>query len=506
VVDGEIPACALVILACKRHLDDLSRSDFSFFFDHESADRVCRFIEKLPHTKGRWAARGLNLRLEDWQTFITCSLFGWRDRSTNRYRFTEAYIEVPRKNGKSPWAAAIGLYKFAADGEFGAEVYSGATTERQALEVFRPARLMARNTPALTSHFGIFVGAKNLAIPENGSRFEPLIGKPGDGAAPSCAIADEYHEHQSDEQVDTMRTGMVGRENPLLLYITTAGTDRSGPCFALHQKVAAMLQGLATHDNLFGIIFTIDDGDDWTSESALRKANPNYGISVDPVKLRNDQRDAVQSARAQNTFKTKHLNVWCNADVSWMNMQKWEALADCNLCIEQFAGEPCIQAFDLASRKDIASRVTVFRRMHDGKPHYYCFASHYLNQAAVEESKGSHYPGWSKEDRIIVTPGNITDYKRIMDDIVTDSARFSIREIPFDEYHANGLVQFIQADQNWNQNVTFVKFPATVGMMSPAMKEVEALVLDGRLRQSRQGPAALRAQAERLARDLKRET
>lgn len=198
VVRGKISVCRYVVLACQRHLDDLEKAvkkNYPYKFDKERAERVAKFIQLLPHTKGEWAFKRMPITLEPWQLFIICTVFGWVHKKTGYRRFREAYNEIPRKNGKSAITAGIGLYMFAADDEFGAEVYSGATTEKQAWEVFRPARLMAQRTEALREAFGIEVHAQSLSRPEDGARFEPLIGNPGDGSSPSAALIDEYHEH-----------------------------------------------------------------------------------------------------------------------------------------------------------------------------------------------------------------------------------------------------------------------------------------------------------------------
>jgi len=476
-------ACRLVIAACRRHLNDLKRvgdPEFGYRFDPAKAERCCRFIERLPHVKGKWASRKETIKLTAWQVFIVCCLFGWVNASTECYRFREAYIKVARKNAKSTLSAGIGLYKFSADGEFGAEVYSGATTKKQAWEVFRPARQMVDRTPLLKGTLGIRVNAESLVIEANGSRFEPVIGKPGDGASPSCAIIDEYHEHASDDLYDTMKTGMGARDNPLLIVITTSGSDRSGPCYALEQDAIKVLEGKLRNDEWFCIAYGIDEGDDWKSELALLKANPNYDVSVFGDYLKRQQRDAVNSARKQNTFKTKHLDVWVNADVAWMNSAKWDACTDPNLKLDDFEGEPCIASLDLASRKDLADKVLMFRKAIDGKFHYYAFATHYLNASAIEEAKGSHYEGWAAAGLIVKTPGNITDYKRISDDMIADTKKFRAIEVPHDPYHGAALVQFMQAEPEWNQSARVVEVRQTVAMMSPAMKEFEAIVLDGR--------------------------
>lgn len=203
VVRGKRPACRYVQLACKRHLDDLAASrkkDFRWKFDPEAAERKLALIELLPHTKGEWAFKKQLVTLEPWQKFGLMATFGWLNKRTGKRRFRESYWEVPRKNGKSVIAAGVGIGMFVLDDEFGAEVYAGATTEKQAWEVFRPARLMVKRSPELIVAADIEVNASNMNKPEDGSRFEPLIGNPGDGASPSCSIVDEYHEPE-----DTVR-------------------------------------------------------------------------------------------------------------------------------------------------------------------------------------------------------------------------------------------------------------------------------------------------------------
>lgn len=220
VVRGKIVACQFVIQACQRHLDDLmaeKSKSFRYRFDKDLAERAAKFIQLLPHTKGEWAFKRMPITLEPWQLFVICCAFGWVNKGTRLRRFREVYTEIPRKNGKSAISAGVALYCFACDNEFGAEVYSGATTEKQAWEVFRPARLMCKRTPMLTEAFGIEVNASNMNRPEDGARFEPLIGNPGDGSSPHCAVVDEYHEHATD----ALYTTMLNQQ-----HITLAGYEK----------------------------------------------------------------------------------------------------------------------------------------------------------------------------------------------------------------------------------------------------------------------------------------
>ncbi|HNS45423.1 MAG TPA: terminase large subunit, partial [Alphaproteobacteria bacterium] len=191
VVSGKVPACRFVRAACQRHLDDLNRERIRIFpyrFDKSRAEKVCKHIERQVHVKGKWS--GKLLRLEPWQAFLFCVLFGWAEKSTGLRRFRKAYIEVPRKNGKSVIAAGIGNYMLTADEEKGAEVYCGATSESQAWEVFRPAKQMMEQSPGMRSFYAVEINAKSMVATQTSSRFHPVIGKPGDGASPSCAIVD----------------------------------------------------------------------------------------------------------------------------------------------------------------------------------------------------------------------------------------------------------------------------------------------------------------------------
>ncbi|NJL06968.1 MAG: terminase large subunit [Methylacidiphilales bacterium] len=471
VVAGRVPACKWVKLACQRHLDDLAKSKakaYPYIFDAEAAEKVCRFVELLPHTKGKWAASGERLKLEPWQSFKTVCLFGWLRKSDGYRRFRKALILEPRKNGKSAWAAAIGLYMLTADGEHGAEVYSGATSERQAWEVFRPARIMALRSPQLCSAVGLTVNASNLHILSTESRFEPIVGRPGDGASPHCAVHDEYHEHDTDDQVSSMETGMGAREQPLQIIITTAGTNVSSPCYAAVVEARRILEGVVEDDEQFALMYGIDPEDDWTTEAALRKANPNFDVSVKADFLLRAQRDAINNARKVSAFKTKHLNEWVQAREAFFNIQRWQESADPEMKIDDFAGQRCVIGLDLASKVDIAAMVILFRR---GEGGFACFGKWYLPEKTVELGENQHYQTWATEGRLIVTDGDMIDFGRIRDDIIALSSKFQIDEVACDPWQATMLMTELQA-----QGVPVVEYRQIVNTMSEPLKEIEALI------------------------------
>lgn len=482
VVGGRIVACSFVKAACARHLNDVKASkakSYPYRFDRDLAERACRFIQLLPHTKGEWARGNQRIQLEPWQLFLFASVYGWVRKKDKTRRYREVYVEVPRKNGKSIIAAGAGLYAFCADGEYGAEVYCGATSEKQAWEVFRPALKMARRLPNLRKRFGIVPWAKKLERTD-GSVFEPVIGDPGDGSSPSMAIVDEYHEHHDSRLYDTMITGMGARSQPLMWVITTAGYDITGPCHEMRDRVAEMLEGVTRDDELFGIVYTIDKGDDWTSAAALRKANPNLGVSVKADYLHSQQQRAIARARYANQFKTKHLNVWVTSREGFFNMEQWAACADPTLTIEQFRGEECVLAFDLARKLDMNSMARLFTRVIDDKVHYYSIAPRFWvpeDTAFDNEDRrlAERFQGWITSGHLDATHGSEVDYREILESAKEANLETPARESPIDPHGAANLSH--QLDDEGLTPITTVQ---NYTNMSDPMKELEAAIVSGR--------------------------
>ncbi|AUI65617.1 MULTISPECIES: terminase large subunit [Glaesserella] len=485
VVSGKIAACRYIKKACQRHLDDLEKQQdlaFPYHFDNEKAEKACKFIQYLPHTKGEWAMRRQSITLEAWQLFIIANAFGWLRKSNNLRKYRQVYTEIPRKNGKSAISAGVGLYMFCMDNEFGAEIYSGATTEKQAWEVFRPARLMCKNTDLLRQTFGIEVNASNLNRPADGSRFEPLIGTPGDGQSPSCAIVDEYHEHKDDELYTTMLTGMGARKQPLMWIITTAGYNIEGPCYDKRREVIDMLNGTTPNDELFGMIYTIDEDDDWTDPVILRKANPNFDISVYGDYLESQQKQAINNPRFTNKFKTKHLNVWVSAKESFFNMVSWENCRDDSLTLDDFAGEDVVLGLDMARKLDMNSLVPVFTRIIDGKRHYYCIAPKFFVPEDTIFSTDTalkrvvdKYQKWVVSGHLTATDGAEVDYREILESIKDTNKEHKVVACPIDPHGAIAISHDL-ADEGLNP----ITITQNYTNLSDPMKELEAAIEAGR--------------------------
>lgn len=492
VTKGRVLACKSIRLQCQRFLDDLKvqrRKDFPFRFDREKASRICRFIERLPHSKGKWARSKETIRLEPWQVWVLSCTFGWLRKKDGLRRFRKLFVVVPRKNGKSALAAGIGLFMLCADGEFGAEVYSGATNEKQAWEVFKPAQLMAARTPALLAKFGIDVNAKSLVRVDDNSKFETIIGDPGDGQSPSCSIHDEYHEHDDDGQVSTMETGMGAREQPLQVLITTAGDNLAGPCYASIQEERAKLAGIGHNggppleDETFFAEYTIDEDDDWRSEAALRKANPNYGVSVFEDFLLGKQYQAISTPRKAGAFKTKHLNLWVASKAAYFDIEAWRKCRDPDMpmkavdamTMERLLGRRCIASLDLASKVDIAALELLFPpigpKATKDDP-YYRIGFYFLPEETVQKVEA--YQNWFAQGLINVTDGEIIDYDEILEVLREVRGAFQLEQVAYDPHQATMMVTTMV-----KEGFPVLEYRPIVLNFSEPMKELDALTRAG---------------------------
>lgn len=487
VAAGRIPAGKHVRQACKRQLDELKRWPPSakasggkpgtgkYYFDELAAEKVCRFVENLPHIKGEWANRHESIRLEPWQKFILTTIFGWK-RSDGKRRFRTAYVEVPRKNGKSILASAIGLYMLTEDGEAGSEVYSAAVTRSQARIIFDVAKAMIRKEREFREYYGVEALKDVITVLETASKFVPLSREAGaeEGSSVHCGLVDELHRHKTREIYDILKTGTGARSQPLIFIITTAGFDQSGVCYTERRYVTRVLAGEFEDETYFGVIYQIDEDDDWKLEENWKKANPNYGISVDPEQIKAGFLKALNSPQEQTTFLTKHLNRWVNASVGWMNMERWRQCGT-RLNIEEFISEDCWIHVDLASRVDIASVAILFKR----EEQFYFFSRNYLPEERVHfagSAATAHYEAWAREGWIKLTPGNMIDITMIEEDLYEDMKKFNVREIAFDPWNAAQIMANMQ-----QYEAPVVELKPCVANYSAPMKHIEALTLEGNI-------------------------
>lgn len=483
VVAGDIVSGRWARLACERHLRDLERQEsegFPYYLSEAKAAKICGFAELHRHIKGRWVRKRETIKLEPWQIFQYASIFGWVRAEDDLRRFLTAFSLIARKNSKSTTGAIIGLYGMSADGEPGAEVFSGATTLTQALHVFKTAWLMTECNPAFREAYGIeLMGTAERPISiyrrSDSSSFRPMIGKPGDGASPHIAIIDEFHEAKTDHQRAAMETGMGAREQALLYVISTAGSNAAGPCRAMQKRVEDVLEQSVDSERIWGIVYAADPEDAWDSDDALRKANPNIGVSVDWDKIDKERQAALHDPRMRSDYETKHLDRWVSAKDPWMDMDAWNRQS----APEKFVnlGEwQHFQSIDLANKRDLTARLSVYRQGFGDDAEYLVRGTFFVPEARAELPENRHYQGWGATGHLVLTEGNIIDFAAIRASVQEADAEVTTVELAYDPWGATQLAQELQ-----DSGMVVTEVPQRVQHLSEPMKMIDALVHAGRL-------------------------
>lgn len=486
VIAGEEVAGKYERLACKRFMRDLDRQGteaFPYVIDVKLGGRACQFQELLCHIKGEWAkpiyedgmVRYAKISLEDWQIFCEFQLFGWVHMETRLRRFRRSYEEVARKNAKSTRAAGRCLYLAFADDEPGAQVYSAATTGEQAREVFDTAREMVLRDSEFRERFGVTVGRHDITCPSTASSFKILNAEAStqDGLNVHGAAVDEVHAHKKRDLWDVIESADGARSQPLISAITTAGKDTGGICFELRSYTIKVLEGTHADETWFGVIYTIDEGDDWKDPKVWRKANPNLGISAKLDKLESTKTKAMATPSSRGNFLTKHLNVWTNAGSNWMDMEAWHACADPSLRDTDFTDCRAWAAVDLAEKSDFAANVKVFQR----EGIWNVCTRLYYNEVASKESKTAQMQGWIDDGWVKVSPGNLTDFDMITTDLKADRDLHDLQEVGYDP-----ALSSYWARQCIDAGLPMVEITQRSLFFTQPLQEIEALVLAGKLR------------------------
>lgn len=461
-----------------------------YWWDQEAAGRIIQFIEGFcRHHKGEWA--GKPFLLEEWQKEIARTVFGWR-RADGSRRFRTAYVEVPRKNGKTELAAAIALYLLVADGEEGAEVYSAATKRDQAKIVHDAAKQMTRRSHGLKRFVQEF--KFNLIVEATGSKFEPLSAEADtlDGLNPHGIVLDELHAHKDRHLRDVLMTGTGARRQPLELQITTAGVyDPTTIGWEMHEYATNVLNGVFEDETFFAYIAAADEGDDWTQPETWWKANPNLGVSVKPEYLADLAERAKRSPSFLNTFLRYHLNLWTQQLERWLPPESWEK---CSGDVDEgsLAGRRCWAGLDLSSTIDVTALVLAFPNELGG---FDIVRRFWVPKERVRERTEKDrvpYDAWVRQGFIQTTPGDVVDYDFIRDELNRLSEVYEIAEVAYDPWNATQI-----AVQLADDGFEMVEFRQGYASMSPAAKEFERLVTAGRIRHG--GDPVLRWMANNVA-------
>ena len=446
-------------------------------YDKAQADYVVAFIECLCHTKGRWA--GKPFYLMPWQEQIVRDIFGTLKKDGHR-QFSTAYIEIPKKNGKSELAAAIALYLLFGDGEASPEVYGAAADRAQASIVMDVAATMTKMTPALNKRSKILTANKRIICNTNNGFYQVLSAEVGTkhGLNVSGLVLDEVHAQPNRKLYDVLTKGSGdAREQPLYFLITTAGNDQNSICWELHQKALDILEGRKIDPTFYPVIYGASESDDWTDPEVWKKANPSLGETITMDKVVAACESAKQNPGEENTFRQLRLDQWVKQSVRWMPMDKWDACAF-PIDPDELEGRVCYGGLDLSSTTDITAFVLVFPPL-DEEDKYIVLPYFWVPEDTLDlRVRRDHVPYdvWEKQGYLETTEGNVIHYGYIEKFIERLGEKYNIREIAFDRWGAVQMVQNLEG-----MGFTVVPFGQGFKDMSPPTKELMKLVLEKRI-------------------------
>nr|WP_297302501.1 terminase TerL endonuclease subunit [uncultured Lachnoclostridium sp.] len=446
-------------------------------FDRQKADHAVDFINCLKHTKGRW--RGVPFELLPWQDRIIRDVFG--TVKENGYRqYNTAYVEIPKKNGKSELAAGVALYMTCGDGEWGAEVYGCASDRQQASIVFDVAVDMVDQCPALKKRIKPVMSVKRLVYKPTNSFYQVLSAEAytKHGLNVHAVIFDELHAQPNRELFDVMTKGSGdARTQPLFFLITTAGTDRNSVCFEQHQKAEDIIHGRKFDPSFYPVIYGASDDADWSSEKVWYEANPSLGHTIDIERVKNAYLSAKDNPAEENIFRQLRLNQWVKQSTRWMQMEKWD---DCAFPVDEreLIGRECYGGLDLSSSIDITAFVLVFPPRDDAEK-YVILPYFWIPEENMKlRVRRDHVPYdvWEKQGCLMTTEGNVIHYGFIENFIDDLGKKFHIREIAFDRWGAVQMVQNLEG-----LGFTVVPFGQGFKDMSPPSKRLMELVLEKKI-------------------------
>jgi phage terminase large subunit-like protein len=493
--------------ACQRQRDDLARQtheDFPYFFDKESANNVCEFLELLKHVHGELG--GQHFTLEPWQCWYVTTVFGWLRKDKKTRRFRRAFLECGKSQGKSFMSSGIALYMLAADNQPGAEVIAAARATDQARLVFDTSREMCRANPQLCEAFGIEVQQHAILQKSTASVMKPVSaqGKTLAGKRPHYASVDETWSHRNREVLDEMQRGCDKMNNSLLSTITHAGENLASIGYEQHVTATKILSGELVDERTFCVIYSAE-GFDWASDDAIRAANPNLGVSVYEDTLKEERDRALKIPSLQSSYRSHNLCEWVNADSVWIDAIKLAACRQANLRMEDFKfwhpGEvedfgdgnirrAFVLGMDLASRQDLASVAYMcigFPNGAETPEHYYCWTKNYLPSETIAGSPISAYRGWAARGCITAHEGPSLRLENIQEDILANYRRslgygtwqnedaYQLEAVAYDEWQAAQMAGNLST-----AGVAAIPFKKDAKNYGPTMDFFTSLVLEGR--------------------------
>lgn len=472
VAKGDIQVCRNIRLACQRFLNQIENKEWGWYFDPDYPQHFLDFVGQLKHTKGKEA--GENVVLQPWQIFLICAIYGFRAKKDHTKRMvTDVIVFIPRKAGKSTLTSAIGLYELQF-GEAGAEVFTLATNREQATIVFDSAKGFVETT---TDEIRNWFDLSKYEIKKRGdsqTMFKALsrdTKKTGDGKNPSCVIIDESAQIIDRNSIEVLHSGMVARQNPLRIYITTASFTKDTKFYEDMQMYETMLNGEATDQaNWFGLLYSLDPHDDWRDPANWAKANPMHGITVFEDAIMKRAEEAKHKPATLNEFLCKTLNIFVSANTAWVDRDLWDSPE----CVIKEARDPeaVFLAFDLASTRDLNAVCTLKRFAEDDYEAHWKF---FLPEESLELIP-KHYQDIFRNainsGVLKLTMGNVMDDKEIYDHIIFEHQKYDLKEVGYDAYNAGNLVSRL-----YEAGLPVKKVGQGMAVLSNPSKYVEKMIL-----------------------------
>lgn len=467
VSSGKVVVGENIKLAIQRFQNDIQREDL--VFKEDVVDGAIDFISTLKHFTGK--SSGQNFILEDWQAFIVANIVGWYWKDTDNRRYSSSYIEISRKQGKTALAAALCLYFLIADGEDGAEVDLAANSKEQAKIAFSFCSTFTKQLDPKAKYLKAY--RDSILLDANNSKLKVFAADDSklDGFNASFGLIDEYHSAKNSKVRDVIKSSMGMRQNPHLCTITTAGFDKTLPCYKLRSTAIDVLNGLKEDDSMFIAIYCLDEDDEWTDEKNWCKCSPNLDVTVTSKYIREQVQSAINNPSEEVGVKTKTLNLWCDTAQVWLP-ETYIIKASKNVDLQNLKDYPCYVGVDLASTSDLTA--VSYLVVKDDK--YYFRTDYYLPESALREKADRElYKYWKQMGLLKITDGNVTDYDYITNDLMTNSNIVNIQKVGYDKY--NSTQWAITAT---DLGLPLEEYPQTLGNFNKPTREMERLLLSGK--------------------------
>lgn len=458
VRSGALPSCLMVRKAVDRWYKDMARPDL--YFDRSAFLRVVRFSGMLKHFKGEFA--GQPIHWEPWQLFILANIFGLKYRSTKRRKYTYADVYVPRKNGKTTFAAVIALYMLLLDGESAAEVYAAAVDKAQAKICFDASAELVKGVPELEGYVRVFRKG-SIVVEDTASAYKPLSKdtKNKDGLNIHCGICDERHAWKTNEIYEVLKTGVGARSQPLIFSISTAGTDTTYPYFRDLEFLRQVILGIKEKDNHFIMLYEPDEGDAWDDPATWQKVNPNFGVSLGRKYMEDECQEAKEKGGSTlAAFQTKNLNMWVDAPEVWIPD---DDVAACSSAFDesQLEGAECYVGIDLASKSDLTATAFWFPKFGVVR---YLFT---VPESKLTEAQGRgdvvDYRLWVEQGWLTVCPGRVLDEEWWLQQLFKAMAPYKVKCIAYDPWGMwdlkNRFGKYEDVLMEYRQDIRYMSVP-----------------------------------------------